>query len=38
MSKNSARLTVLSIWAIGIGSVALIASALDGTSIGIKIG
>ncbi len=38
MSKNSARLTVLSIWGIGIGSIALIASALGGTAIGIKIG
>ncbi len=38
MSKNSARLTVLSIWAIGVGSVALIASALGGTTIGINLG
>ena len=38
MSKNSARLTVLSIWAIGIGSVSLIASVLGGTAIGIRLG
>ena len=38
MSKNSARLTVLSIWAIGIGSVALIASVLGGTTVGIRLG
>ena len=38
MSKKSARLTALSIWAIGVGSVALIASALGSTTIGIKIG
>jgi len=38
MSKNSARLTVLSIWTIGIGSVALIASVLGGTTVGIRLG
>ncbi len=38
MSKNSARLTALSIWALGVGSIAFIASALGGTTIGIKIG
>lgn len=38
MSKNSARFTALSIWAIGIGSVALISSVLGGTTIGIRIG
>ena len=38
MSKNSARLTAFSIWAIGVGSIALIASALGGTTIGVRIG
>ena len=37
MSKNSARLTVLSIWTIGIGSVALIASVLGGTTVGVRL-
>ena len=34
----SAGLIVVSIWAIGVGSIALITSALGGTAIGIKIG
>ncbi len=38
MTKNSARFTALSIWAIGVGSVALIASFVGGTTIGIRLG
>jgi Yip1 domain len=38
VSKMNARIIVASIWAIGVGSVALITSALGGTTIGIKIG
>jgi hypothetical protein len=38
MSKNSARLVAVSIWAIGVGSVVLIASVLGGTTVGIRLG
>ncbi|MGA7160282.1 MAG: YIP1 family protein [Bacteroidota bacterium] len=38
MSKNSARFTAVSLWAIGVGSLALIASILGGTTIGIRVG
>jgi hypothetical protein len=38
MSRNSAWFTVLSIWAIGMTSLALIATMVGGTTIGIRLG
>jgi len=38
VSKMNAGLVVASLWALGVGSVALITSVLGGTTIGIKIG
>ena len=38
MNKNSARLVAVLMWAVGVGSVALIASIMGGTTVGIRLG